>query len=124
MTVDAEYRRRLRKYADASTMSYSGADYTAVVFLPMDQESLQEQIVKIDELINLGFVDALRVKHNESGLYTWWSQRGRARENNVGWRIDYHFVSDNLVGKIYDSYIQPQVAGSDHCPVVLELKNF
>lgn len=51
MTVDAEYRRRLRKYADASTMSYSGADYTAVVFLPMDQESLQEQIVKIDELI-------------------------------------------------------------------------
>jgi len=84
-------------------------------FMPVERE-------KLDELIDMGFLDAFRMFTKEGGHYTWWSQRGRARENNVGWRIDYHFVSKTMKEKIVNSYHQPEQTGSDHCPVVLELK--
>lgn len=83
-------------------------------FMPIERE-------KLDQLIALGFVDAFRLFCKEPNHYTWWSQRGRARENNIGWRIDYHFVSEELVPKIKNAYIQPNIMGSDHCPVVIEL---
>ena len=77
---------------------------------------------KLDWLVDNGFVDTFRMFQDGNGHYTWWSQRGRARENNVGWRIDYHFVSDNLKSSVKKSFNQPDVFGSDHCPIVLELK--
>ncbi|MFP4527943.1 MAG: exodeoxyribonuclease III [Candidatus Kapaibacterium sp.] len=83
-------------------------------FLPEERE-------KFDEILDRGYIDAFREFIDEGGHYTWWSQRGRARENNVGWRIDYHLVTKGIAGKMKDCYIRPDVMGSDHCPVVLEL---
>lgn len=82
---------------------------------------LEVERKKIDNLINAGFVDTFRLFCKEGGHYTWWSQRGRAREKNIGWRIDYHFTSEDLVKSISKSYHQPEILNSDHCPIVLEL---
>ncbi len=85
-------------------------------FLPKERK-------KLDELIEMGFVDAFRIFTKEGGHYSWWSQRGRARENNVGWRVDYHYVSKDLVPFVKNCYMLPKELGSDHCPVVLELSD-
>ena len=58
---------------------------------------------------------------SDGGNYTWWSQRGRARENNVGWRIDYFFISENLKNNVKICYLLPEIQGSDHCPLILEM---
>ena len=72
--------------------------------------------------IDAGFVDTLRQKYPETpDLYTWWSHWGKARERNVGWRIDYFFVSPSLIKKLKRSIIRNEVYGSDHCPVEIEL---
>ena len=55
------------------------------------------------------------------GVYSWWSYRAAARERNVGWRIDYFVVSDRLRDNIKDAYILPEIMGSDHCPVGLDI---
>jgi len=83
---------------------------------------LPEERAWIDRWINAGFVDVFRRFHpDKPEQYTWWDQVTRARERNVGWRIDYHFVSDNLVNAITDAWISPDVMGSDHCPVGIEV---
>lgn len=82
---------------------------------------LPEERVKLDDIIKLGYVDTFRQFSKEGSQYTWWSNRARARENNVGWRIDYHFVTENLMQAVTNSYHQADVLGSDHCPIILEL---
>lgn len=72
-------------------------------------------------LIDAGFVDTLRLFKEGNGYYTWWSNFGGARANNVGWRIDYFLVSESLKSKVTDAAIYPQVMGSDHCPVSVTL---
>jgi exodeoxyribonuclease-3 len=71
--------------------------------------------------IDAGFVDTLRLFHQGNGFYTWWSHWGGARVNNVGWRIDYFLVSASLRDKVVAANIHPEVMGSDHCPVSIEL---
>ncbi len=84
-------------------------------FLPIERAWM-------DKLIKHNYIDTFRhIKGNEPHHYSWWSYRANARANNVGWRIDYFFVSDDLKHKIKDAYIMPDIHGSDHCPVVLEL---
>ena len=83
---------------------------------------LPEERAKMDELVKAGFRDAFRHFHSEGGNYSWWSYRSRARERNVGWRLDYFFVNKDFMGKVRDSYMLPLVQGSDHCPVVLIVK--
>ncbi len=83
---------------------------------------LPEERKKIDELIELGFVDTFRVFTKEGGHYTWWSMRTKARERNVGWRLDYFFVNRSFLPRVKASYMLTDVMGSDHCPIVLELK--
>ncbi len=69
-----------------------------------------------------GLVDVFRERHpGEKGLYTWWSQRGAARAKNVGWRIDIFLVSRDLAPSVRDAQIHPDVRGSDHCPISLDL---
>jgi exodeoxyribonuclease-3 len=68
----------------------------------------------------VGYVDAFRVVNREPDQYTWWSQRGRARENNVGWRIDYHVATPGLAGKIQGEEIHTGDNFSDHAPLILE----
>ncbi len=73
-------------------------------------------------ILDVGLLDSLRViKGNEPNLYTWWSHWGNARERNVGWRIDYICVSKKLKKHIVNADIHPNIVGSDHCPVSVEL---
>lgn len=74
-----------------------------------------------DHIVEAGFIDTFREFTKEGGHYSWWSYMGRAREKNVGWRIDYFCVSPALMSSVKKSYILPEVMGSDHAPVVLEI---
>lgn len=81
-----------------------------------------EERGKFGELLGAGFVDSFRYLHpDEENAYSWWSYRANARARNVGWRIDYFLVSERLKGEIRAAYILPEVLGSDHCPVCLEI---
>jgi exodeoxyribonuclease-3 len=83
---------------------------------------LLEEREWIDKFISKGFNDVFRLNHpEENGHYTWWTYRGDCRERNIGWRIDYFFTTDGLVKKVKKVYHQPEVLGSDHCPIMLEL---
>ena len=75
----------------------------------------------IDELIKKGYYDAFRLKDSSEEIYSWWSYRAGARSRNVGWRIDYFFISEELKDKVKDCYYMKNQMGSDHCPLVLEL---
>ncbi len=75
----------------------------------------------IDQMVDAGFVDTLRVFKQDEGLYTWWSPWGGARDRNVGWRIDYVFASKSFSKHIKEADIHPDVLGSDHCPVSIVL---
>ena len=82
-----------------------------------------EERGKMTELTEAGFVDTFRYLYpDKQDAYTWWSYMGRARERNIGWRIDYFLVSRSLTPRIHESAIYPEVMGSDHCPVMLELR--
>jgi len=72
--------------------------------------------------IDAGFVDTLRMFKKGNGFYTWWSHFANARDRNVGWRIDYFLVSEKLKKNIVSADIHPDVYGSDHCPVSIEIK--
>lgn len=81
-----------------------------------------EERGKMTELLDSGFTDSFRFLYPEKeGCYTWWSYMFNARANNAGWRIDYFLVSEEIKEKIQDSVIYPEVLGSDHCPIGLEL---
>lgn len=82
-----------------------------------------EERGKMTELLESGFVDSFRLLYPEKAdAYTWWSYMGQARAKNVGWRIDYFLVSKGFEENISESYILPEVLGSDHCPIGLVLK--
>ena len=81
-----------------------------------------EERGKFTELLDAGFTDTFRSLYpDRRDAYSWWSYRAAARERNVGWRIDYFVVSDRLRDSIKDAYILPEIMGSDHCPVGLDL---
>jgi exodeoxyribonuclease-3 len=82
---------------------------------------LPEERAWIDKFIERGFVDTFRMFNDQPGQYSWWDMKTRARERNVGWRIDYFFVSENLRKNVTSAFILPQIMGSDHCPVGVEL---
>ena len=75
----------------------------------------------ISNILKAGFIDTFRELHPGSERYTWWSHWGDARANNVGWRIDYFFVSRDLKSNLKSAEIYESVFGSDHCPVSIEL---
>jgi exodeoxyribonuclease-3 len=82
----------------------------------------KEEREGVDNIINAGFHDSFRMFTQGNGHYTWWTAWGGARERNVGWRIDYFFVSNSLKKKVAKAEILPEVMGSDHCPVLLEMR--
>jgi exodeoxyribonuclease-3 len=82
----------------------------------------QEEREGIDNMIAKGFVDTFRLFTSGNGHYTWWSHFANSRARNVGWRIDYFFVSKSLVPKISSAKIHAEIMGSDHCPVSIDLK--
>lgn len=83
-------------------------------FLPIEREWM-------DEIVRRGYIDTFRHLYPERIEYSWWSYRFNAREKNVGWRIDYFFISSNLLPCLKDAFILNHIYGSDHCPVGIEL---
>jgi len=83
-------------------------------FLPIEREW-------IDRLLDCGFIDTFRIFTKEPGYYSWWDLKTRARDRNVGWRIDYFFANDEVEKNIQNAAIMSQIYGSDHCPVMLEV---
>ncbi|MCD5382929.1 endonuclease/exonuclease/phosphatase family protein, partial [Candidatus Gracilibacteria bacterium] len=87
----------------------------SIGFLPIER-------AKIGEFLDNGYIDVFRFKNPDlTDKYTWWSYRGGARSRNVGWRLDYFFVSKDLIGKVKNVDHLDQQMGSDHCPIVLEI---
>ena len=81
-----------------------------------------EERAKMTALLNAGFTDTFRHFYpDKEGAYSWWSYMGKARANNTGWRIDYFLCSNALDSKLIDAKIYPEILGSDHCPVGLEI---
>ena len=81
-----------------------------------------EERNKMTELLNSGFTDTYRYLYpNKQNAYTWWSYMRKAREKNVGWRIDYFIVSDDIKEKIKEVQIYDKIMGSDHCPIELDI---
>lgn len=84
-------------------------------FLPEEREWL-------DQFMKSGFLDTFRMFHPEPHNYSWWSYRANARNNNKGWRIDYHLVTEAMKDRIKRAYILPEAKHSDHCPVGIEIE--
>ena len=83
----------------------------------------KEEREGMQAFIDAGFVDTFRFFTKGNGHYTWWSHFADARARNVGWRLDYFFASSDLTKKIKSARILPEVYGSDHCPVMLEISD-
>lgn len=84
---------------------------------------LPEERAEMTRWVEAGWVDTFRAAHpDEEGHYSWWRQWGGARENNVGWRIDYVFASASGAKRVRDAFIWPDVTGSDHCPVGVDVE--
>ncbi len=83
---------------------------------------LPEERAWIDKLLAHGYVDTFRHFHQETGQYSYWDMKTGARARNVGWRIDYFYVSQNLLPSLSDAFILAEVMGSDHCPIGITLK--
>ena len=81
----------------------------------------QVEIDGFSRFVDSGLVDTFRHKHPDTVAYSWWSYRAGARVKNVGWRIDYVLTSETLVDKVKQAFILPEISGSDHCPVGIEI---
>ena len=82
-----------------------------------------EERDKFTQLLEAGFTDTFRYLYPDlTGAYSWWSYRANARANNTGWRIDYFLCSDRIKNQISKAYICPEIMGSDHCPVGLDIQ--
>lgn len=82
---------------------------------------LPEERAWIDRVIESEYFDTFRLFNQDPDHYTWWDMKTKARERNVGWRIDYFFISKNLQDKLKSSFILSQIMGSDHCPIGIEI---
>lgn len=81
----------------------------------------EEERGKMTQLLSMGFVDSFRHFYpDQEGAYSWWSYMSKVRERNIGWRIDFFIVSEQLKEKLLDSQIHSDIMGSDHCPIFLE----
>ena len=82
----------------------------------------QVEIDGFSRILQAGFVDTFRHHHPDTVAYSWWSYRANARSKNIGWRIDYVLTSPTLIDKVKRAFIQPDITGSDHCPVGVEIE--
>ncbi|SHJ06967.1 exodeoxyribonuclease-3 [Arenibacter nanhaiticus] len=127
---DAEFLEYLKNLEKTKAVIVCG-DFN-VAHTPMDLKNdkqnynktagyTQVEIDGMQNLIDAGFTDTFRFFHPNEVAYTYWSYRFKARERNIGWRIDYFLVSKSLEAKISSAEIFPEVLGSDHCPIALTI---
>ena len=83
---------------------------------------LPQERAWMDKLVAHGYIDTFRKFNKDANHYTWWDMKTKARERNIGWRLDYFFVTENLITLVSKAFIMPEVMGSDHCPVGIILK--
>lgn len=83
-------------------------------FMPIERK-------RLDDWVNAGYVDTFRLFHKEGQQYSYWDQKTRARDRNVGWRIDYFWANKEFIPHVKDAFIMPDVLGSDHCPVGIKI---
>ncbi len=124
-----DYIEEMRKNGESIVLcgDYNTAHHEIDLARPKDNVEntgfLPEEREWMDKLVETGYIDTFRKFHkNEKDYYTWWAYRSRARERNVGWRIDYFFVSEDLENNVKDAFIMTDVMGSDHCPIGIELE--
>jgi exodeoxyribonuclease-3 len=96
-------------------LAHPGSNHENAGFTDQEREGFTR-------ILQAGFLDSFRELHSEGGNYTWWSMATRARDRNVGWRIDYFCLSRRLRPALREAFILPSVLGSDHCPVGLRLQ--
>ncbi len=84
---------------------------------------LPEERLWLSHFLENGYFDAFRLFEKRGGFYTWWSNRPGVRERNIGWRIDAHFISEEILNKVHSSSIYSNVFGSDHCPISIEISS-
>lgn len=121
-----EYLKHLRQTKPVVTCGDFNAAHTDMDLARPKQNThnagfTAEERQGITNLLSAGFIDTFRTLHPDEQRYTWWSHWGHARENNVGWRIDYFFISNELATNLEHADIHEQVLGSDHCPVSITL---
>jgi len=83
---------------------------------------LPQERAWLDKIAAHGYIDTFRHFHKEAGQYSWWDMKTGALARNVGWRIDYFFITENLLNNVQKAFIMPEVTGSDHCPIGLVLR--
>jgi exodeoxyribonuclease-3 len=83
---------------------------------------LPEERAWIDKFLSHGYIDTFRMFNDKPKQYTWWDLKTRARDRNIGWRIDYFYISQSLESRIKSGFILPDIMGSDHCPLGIELE--
>jgi exodeoxyribonuclease-3 len=81
----------------------------------------QVEIDGFSHMVEAGWIDTFRHFHPDTVAYSWWSYRANARVKNIGWRIDYVLTSRTLIDKVSQAFIRPDILGSDHCPVGIEI---
>ncbi len=131
MIWEDEIRKYLKKIDDKKPVIYCGDLNVAHKEIDLKNPKTNrrnagftdEERNKMTNLLEAGFTDSFRYLYPEKeNCYSWWSYMGRAREKNVGWRIDYFIVSNSIENKIKESTIHPEILGSDHCPVELQIE--
>ena len=130
MRWEDEIRRYLKKLEEPKPVIYCGDLNVAHKEIDLKNPNTNhhsagftdEERNKMTELLEKGFVDSFRYLYPEKeNCYTWWSYMMKAREKNVGWRIDYFITSNSIKNKIKESKIHSEVMGSDHCPIELDI---
>ncbi len=121
------YLRDLEKHKPVVVCGDFNAAHTEIdLARPKDNEHnagyTQEERQGITNIMDAGFIDTFRALHPDERRYTWWSFRSGARARNIGWRIDYFFISKSLLPHLKSAEIYDQITGSDHCPISIELE--
>lgn len=123
-----KYISELEKHKPVVVCGDFNAAHTEIdLARPKDNEEnagyTKEERKGIDNIINAGFIDTFRTLHpDETDRYTWWTWRNMARIRNIGWRIDYFFISKSLLPKLKSAEIHEEIEGSDHCPISIDLE--
>ncbi len=122
-----EYSNQLRKSTNVIVCGDVNAAHTEIdLARPKENEKnigfLPVERDWISRFIASGFIDTFRKFNNDNGNYSWWDMKTRARERNVGWRIDYFFINNELESNLLNASILSDVAGSDHCPISIEIE--
>ncbi len=119
------YLKRIQKHNIVAIGDFNIAHQETDLSRPKQNKNnimfTEQEREKIEQIVKLGFVDTFRKFNQQGGNYTWWPYFANARERNLGWRIDYAFVSKSLVSKLKNAFISDKVMGSDHCPIGIDI---